>query len=271
MVTLAEAVAVVRDQTLPALDNVGWADHHVEALRVLLELAGSELAGHKAEMRRQARTRRRLAARAKPAATLLLTLLPALCSGQATAPEPAHAPLAAATYAELGATTVQVTGMDAEPKSYVGAQFLGQAGFGRWAVAVRGRVEGLPAEYKSGEVETFRSAEGYVSAHHNSFRVQDVTCGPAVTVGYAVALDKGHPIFAHNMTGQLGIHCAAGKRTVMLQAGSWQPLPGVSGTVAIIWPLSDRISWHGDFGVGARGQRVFRIAATVSLKFWGKR
>ena len=188
--------------------------------------------------------------------------------GEEIQPSPAPDPLAASTYAELSATTTEVTGLNADAKRYEGAQFLAQAGFGSWALAVRGRVEGLPGEYKDGEVKTFRSAEAYLSAHRNVLRMADVTCGPAATVGYAVALDKGQPTLEHNATGLIGWHCASGGRTILVQAGSWQPLPGVSGAVAVIWPISEHISWHGDYGVGARMQYVARVAIAVTVKNW---
>jgi len=159
---------------------------------------------------------------------LLLCASPLLAQAPS---QPTPDPMLAATYAELYALTQEVTGLGAEAKRWEGSRFLAQGGFGRLGVNIRADVMGLPGEYKGGEFKTFRAVEAYVGAHLNAFRVADVVCGPTATAGYAVALADGNPTFAHNMSGLAGLHCTSGGRSVLVQAGSWQPLPGVAGTV----------------------------------------
>jgi hypothetical protein len=200
--------------------------------------------------------------------SLLLALLAAPALAQEPAPAATPAPLAAATYAELSATSTQVTGRGAEAQNYIGSQLLAQAGFGHWAVNIRARWEGLPGEFKGDQYATYRSVEAYLSAHVNLFRVEGVVCGPAATIGYAVGLDAGKPTFSHDMTGLFGLHCSDGRKTFLAQLGSWTPLPGWSGTFALIWPISEHISMHGDYGVGARQQWVAKAAVAIMVKRW---
>ena len=194
-----------------------------------------------------------------------------LCGPAVLAAQEPTPTMQAATYAEAYALTQEVTGLGADAQRYEGARWIGQAGFGRWGIAIRADVMGLPGEYKGGEIETFRAAEAVVVAHRNLVHVEGVTCGPAAALGYAVALADGNPRFARAMTAGIGAQCSSGGRTVIALAGQYQAVPGVAGMVGVIWPLSSHISWHGDFGVGARGRRVARIAVAVSLKSWGKR
>jgi hypothetical protein len=200
---------------------------------------------------------------------LLLLCSPALAQEP---PDPGIPdPMQAATYAEAYALTQEVTGLGADAQRYEGARWIGQAGFGPWGIAIRADVMGLPGVYNGGQVETFRAAEAVVVAHRNLVHVEGVTCGPAAALGYAVALADGNPSFARAMTAGIGAQCSSGGRTVIALAGQYQAVPGVAGMVGVIWPLSSHISWMGDFGVGARGQRVARIAVAVSLKTWGRR
>jgi hypothetical protein len=175
-------------------------------------------------------------------------------------------PLAVGTMAEGWVWAMRYWSPPAEPRDLAGGRIQAQLGIGRWGVAFRGDVSGLPGEFTVDKPETFRSLEGHLAVHRNFAGAQGVKLGAAVGAGSGFSLEKPEgvaPVTPHSLTFGAGLHVSGPGWWVYGMYGQHQALPGSAGIVVYQSRLSDHTAAVGTFAIGAKGTYIAQFGVAV--------
>jgi hypothetical protein len=178
-------------------------------------------------------------------------------------PAPPADPLATASAAEGWIWAERSWAPPAEAKDLAGGRFQALLGLGRWGVAVRGDVSGLPGTFDVSKTQTYRSAQALVGVHRNLYATSGIQLGVAAGFGGAVPLvvEAGErPKMPHTFTAGLGIRAAAPGWWVYATAGQHYAVPGVSGILVYQVRTSERTAAVGTFAVGRTSFAQFGVA-----------
>jgi hypothetical protein len=189
-----------------------------------------------------------------------------LAAGVAGAQEPgtpAPDPLAVTSAAEGWIWAERSWAPPAEAKDLAGGRFQALLGVGRWGVAVRGDVSGLPGTFDISKLQTFRSAQALLGVHRNLYGVGSIQLGVAGGFGGAVPLvveDGSRPRLPHTFTAGIGLRAAAPGWWVYAAAGQHYAVPGVSGILVYQVRTSSRTAAVGTFAIGRTSFAQFGVA-----------
>jgi hypothetical protein len=213
------------------------------------------------------------------AGALVLALLCCAAPAAAQAPQ-APDPLAAETFASAYLWKEKLWSSSSDPADRWGGRVVGQVGLGRWGLALRGDVGGLPDTFNLQDPATFQALQIYVAVHRNlaGFAPKDpttygVALGVTAIAGTVLDLegdDPTSPPLRGRFTAGAGLRMAGwdsrGNAAVgYLAVGTFEALGGlcVFGTVHL--PLTSRLTFMGDAAVSRDGHAYARLAMGVTL------
>jgi len=175
-------------------------------------------------------------------------------------------PLAVSSAAEGWIWAERSWAPPAEAKDLAGGRFQAILGLGRWGVAVRGDVSGLPGKFDINKLETFRTAQALLGVHRNLYAYSGLQIGAVAGFGGAVPLvaeDGGaRPKMAHAFTAGIGARVSAPGWWVYAAAGQHYAVPGVAGILVYQVKTSSRTAAVGTFAVG-RGSSFAQFGVAV--------
>lgn len=179
-------------------------------------------------------------------------------------------PLAQASGAEGYVWAMRYWAPPAEPRDLAGGRVQALMGVGRWGFALRGDASGLPGEFETGKLETFRSLEAHLGVHRNLAAGAGAQIGAAIGAGLAVSLERGEdglpPKTPNNFSYGAGLRAAGKGWWLYLMAGQHQALPGFAciGTYQV--KISDRVAAVGTFAYGAQQRYIAQLG--MAARWW---
>ena len=209
------------------------------------------------------------------ARVVLLALLaaPAFAQDPAPAQDPTTPadPLAAEMFVGAYAWREVVHSTAAGRSDGWGGRFVGQLGFGRFGIAARGDVGGLPGEFSPEAPQTFQSASFYLAAHYNVLAQAPARLGLTAFAGRAVSLEGDGIVTptVGNFTAGVGVRVAAPGAVAYIALGTHEALGGfcVLGTAHL--PLTSRLAFVVDGAASGDGRAYVRLGIAVALAIGG--
>jgi hypothetical protein len=160
----------------------------------------------------------------------------------------------------------------APARDLAGGRVQAILGVGRWGFAARGDASGLPGEFATDKLQTFRTLEVHLSAHRNLLGVNGVQVGPAVGTGLALALEQGPdglpPKTPNNFSYGAGMRIAGKGWWAYLMAGQHQALPGFAAITTYQVKMNERTAMVGTFAYG--GQQKYIAQMGVAIKWFDR-
>lgn len=207
---------------------------------------------------------------------LLLLVLIALIAPVVSAQEPAATQpvqvdaLAQAPGGEGWVWAMRYWAPPAEPRDLAGGRVQAMLGVGRWGFAVRADASGLPGEFETSKMQTFRTLEGHLGIHRNLAAAQGVQIGAAVGAGLAVSLEQGEdglpPKTPNNFSYGAGLRAAGKGWWFYLMGGQHQALPGFAAIGTYQVKTSERTAVVGTFAYGAQQRYIAQLG--MAVRWW---